>query len=96
MSVTTIYPDRTLPIELWYRYVAMGGREFNEWFEEFKDKCHYSGGCLKYKTWRVKPNYNHNEQITSVELWKGANDYICSKEEQKELIQLFDNYEKRN
>ena len=89
MTTTTTYPNRTLPLELWYRYVAMGGREFDEWFNEFKDKCHYSGGCLKYKTWRVKPNYDVYGRCTDLELWKGAQDYVLKGAEKDRLIWLF-------
>jgi hypothetical protein len=93
----TTYPDRTLDFELWLRYLAMGGRSFDEWVNWFEIVCKNNGGILKHEnknknknyTWRLKPHYQHGtNKIVDVELWKGSNDYALSFEEKAILVKI--------
>jgi hypothetical protein len=91
----TTYPDRTLDFELWLRYLAMGGKELNEWLVDFERFCYVDKGMLKKSTrtlnggWRLKPHYQHGtNKIVDVELWKGANDYVLSFEEKAILVKI--------
>lgn len=94
----TVYPDRTLDFELWIRYLAMGGKSFNDWVIDFERFCYVDNGLLKMSTrtlnglWRLKPHYQHGtNKIVDVELWKGANDYALSFEEKAILVKILKN-----
>jgi len=88
----TVYPDRTLSYELWFRFIAMGGRSFYAWVEEFDLFCYSYKGMLRMDQWRVKPHCQHGtNKIVDVELWKGASDYALSFEEKAILVKILKN-----